>query len=85
MGNISDTMSSGITLKSKGKIEIKVTIAAIPNKFKIISVVSLNMYRSKAIKILCPIIEIIKMVVTIGSHELKSSVNNGYRSHWGDS
>ena len=71
----------GIVVKSNGNIDSKVKTTAIPNRFKIIRVISRSMYLSKIIRRTCPIIERINVTVKIGSHALKSSVRIGYPSH----
>ena len=52
MGAMSAMVALGIALKSNGNIDNKVKTTAMPNKFKIIRVVSRSMYLSKIIKII---------------------------------
>ena len=71
----------GITLKSKGKTDSRVKTVVSPNAPKMIKTISRNIYLSKIIKIIWPIIVKLNVVVRIGSHKLMSSVKNGYLVH----
>jgi hypothetical protein len=74
----SAAVALGITLKLKGKIDNRVETVASPSALKMSMIISRNVYLSKIIKILCPIIVKTNVVVRIGSHRLMAWVKNGY-------
>ena len=70
IGKASAITTLGTALKSNGNIDSKVKTVAMPNKFKIISVVSRSMYLSKKSKIIWPTMERVNVIVRIGNHAL---------------
>jgi len=81
MGAMSAIVALGIALKSNGNIDSKARTVAIPNRFKMIRVVSRSRYLSKIISRMCPVIDRVNVIVRIGSQALKSSVRIGYLTH----